>query len=96
MTDVAVYVPVAPDPEPGAVAMAPREPVGSAPVVTLVENGKPRARDLLVFIAEELRGEFPDLDIDVYSKPSAGKPLEADEAKVIAARSRMVITGVGD
>ena len=67
-----------------------------AGTITIVENGKPRARDLLVFIAEELQATLPIATIDVYSKASAGKPLEGDEAKVIAARSHLIITGVGD
>lgn len=96
MTDVTVYVPVAPEPEAGTIGPAPRGGLPDTPVLVLVENGKPRARDLLRFIAEELRSSFPNLVVDVVSKASAGIPLEADEAKVIAARSHLVITGVGD
>ena len=34
--------------------------------------------------------------IDVFSKSSAGKPIDAKDAKAIAAGSHLVITGVGD
>lgn len=96
MAEITVLVPTVPDPVAGSVTTAPRGPLPERPVVTIVENGKPKARDLLAFIADEMRAAIPQLTIEVYSKASAGKPLEGDEAKVIAARSHLVITGVGD
>jgi hypothetical protein len=64
--------------------------------VILIENGKPRARDLMQFVAEELRQRQAISGVEVFSKPSAGKPIEALEAKEMAARAHLVITGVGD
>lgn len=64
--------------------------------VILIENGKPRARDLMQFVAGELRERQSIASVEVFSKPSAGKPIEAVEAKEMAARAHLVITGVGD
>ena len=96
MSKITVYVPLAPEPDPGSIVKARRDRVDGSTVLTLVENGKPRARDLMMFIADELRSAFPGLEIDIFSKASAGRPLDGDEAKRIAARARLVISGVGD
>ena len=72
-----------------------REPPEDAHLI-LIENGKPRARDLMQFVAAELQQRYPIATIEVFSKPSAAKPIEAEEAKEMAARAHLVITGVGD
>ena len=64
--------------------------------LTLVENGKPNARALLTHVAEELRSRLPLATVDVHSKPAAGEPIDADTADMLAARSHLVISGVGD
>ena len=64
--------------------------------VTLIENGKPNARRLLGYVADELESRLPLGRVDVHSKPSAGKPIDADVADMLAARSHLVISGVGD
>lgn len=64
--------------------------------VTLIENGKPNARKLLGEVADELRSRLPLATVDVHSKPAAGKPIDADVADMLAARSHLVISGVGD
>ncbi len=96
MATVIVYEPTAPTIDPGSLKYATRGELSDGLSLTLVDNGKPKARDLLGFIAEELRKDLPIASIDIFTKGSAGKPLSGDEAKVIAARSHMVITGVGD
>ena len=84
--------------EVASVARAPRpsrraaEPLN----VTLIENGKPNARTLLGHVAGELRSRLPLATVDVHSKPAAGKPIDADVADMLAARSHLVISGVGD
>ena len=80
------------------VCLAPRQARDSAePMnVTLIENGKPNARRLLGFVADELESRLPLAGVDVHSKPSAGKPIDADVADMLAARSHLVISGVGD
>jgi hypothetical protein len=96
MADIVV---LRPDEEPqiaGAVSYAPRTNVPENAHVILIENGKPRARDLMEFVAAELQERFPIGSVEIFSKPSAGKPIEADEAKEMAARAHLIITGVGD
>ena len=80
------------------VALAPRRVRSSADPLhlTLVENGKPNARTLLGYVADELRSRLPLATVDIHSKPSAGKPIDADVADMLAARSHLVISGVGD
>ena len=48
------------------------------------------------FVASELRERQAIASVEVFSKQSAGKPIEAEEAKEMAARAHLVITGVGD
>ncbi len=97
MARITVYRPDVPDTVPAdAVPMARRGLLPDAAVLTIVENGKPNARRLLRFVAGTLRDRLPFGTVDVVSKPSAAKPIDADEATVMAARSHLVITGVGD
>ena len=97
MTAIAV---VRPDhvSEVTALTRAPRQARGTVEPLhlTLVENGKPNARALLGHVADELRSRLPLATVDVHSKPAAGKPIDADTADMLAARSHLVISGVGD
>ena len=68
----------------------------SQPKQLLIDNGKPNARDVMQFVAAELQERFPISRVDIFKKSSAGKPIDPDDAKVIAARSHMVISGIGD
>ena len=79
-----------------AAALAPRRMFDEDANVTLIENGKPKAKELLQLISEELRKRARIGRVDVFSKPSAAKAIVEDEAKMMAARSHMVITGLGD
>ena len=84
-------------PQPaGTVEYATRRGLPDDATLIIVENGKPRARDLMHYVAEELQRRYPIGSIEVFSKLSAGKPIEPDEAKEMAARAHLVITGVGD
>ena len=97
MATITVFRPDVADTVPETdMARAPRRPVEDGAVLTIIENGKPKARVLLQYVAEALRARLPVATVEVFSKPSAAKPIEADEAKVMAARSHLVITGVGD
>jgi hypothetical protein len=78
------------------VAMATRPTQRAGLRLTIVENGKPKARALLLAIADGLREHLPDLTVEVVSKSSASWPISADEASSIAARSDLVLTGLGD
>ena len=62
----------------------------------VVENGKPNAKRLLTFIAEEIKRRLPVATIEIHSKPSAGRPIDADLVKMFAARSHLLISGLGD
>lgn len=75
---------------------APRGRVAGPAVLTLVENGKPKARELLQLIGRELGLRTALSRVDTFSKPTAAKPIDADEARMMAARSHLVITGLGD
>lgn len=81
-----------------AVSLAPRRrPAdGEAWVLTLIDNGKSNAKTLLTMIGERLSDRLPIAEIDIHTKPAAGKPIDADEAEMFAARSHLVISGVGD
>lgn len=96
MTEITVHRPDV-HPQPASeIGYASRGDVPEGAVLTLIENGKPRARDLMQFVAAELQERLPIARVEVFSKTSAGKPIDPDEAKVLAARSYMIITGVGD
>lgn len=64
--------------------------------LTLINNGKPNAGTLLSHVADGLRSRLPLAGVDIHSKPSAGKPIDAGVADMLAARSHLVIAGVGD
>ena len=96
MGRITVYCPVDENPTTERVELARRGAVPADAALALIENGKPNARGLLQAIAEELRSRLPIGTVTVFSKPSAGKPIEADEARMLAARSHLVITGLGD
>ncbi len=96
MTTIRVH---RPDLAPGDTApleMAPREPQPSGARLLLVDNGKPNAKALLGHIADRLRDLIDVADVEVHSKPSAAAPLDADVTRMLAVRSRLVISGLGD
>lgn len=97
MSVITVLRPDKAEAPPAPASRAPRSELEAAALLTVIDNGKPRAREMLQLIAEELRREVPLLTtIEIFSKPSSGKPIDADEARMLAARSRLVITGLGD
>jgi len=81
---------------PAAIQPAPRVPLRDGAVVTIVDNGKPKARDLMGFIVDELRRDLPLGAVRVVSKPAATATLDADQAREIAASSSLVLAGLGD
>jgi hypothetical protein len=78
------------------VAMAVRPEQRSGLRLTLIENGKPKARDLLLAIADGLSEHLPNLSVDVHSKSSASWPISAEEAESLVASADLVLTGLGD
>ena len=96
MTEIIVHRPDVSAVPATEVKYAKRTTVPEGAVLTLIENGKPNARDVMQFVAAELQERFPISRVDIFNKSSAGKPIDPDDAKVIAARSHMVISGIGD
>ena len=86
------YEEAAPDTVVMAARRMPTEPV----TVTVIENAKPNAKALLSYVAEGLRERLPIADVVVHSKSAAGQPIDADDAEMLAARSHLVISGLGD
>jgi hypothetical protein len=81
---------------PSEVLMATRSTPVEPVIITVIENSKPHAKELLTYVAEGLRERLPVAEIVVHSKSSAGKPIDADEAEMLAARAHLVISGLGD
>jgi hypothetical protein len=96
MSRITVLHPAYEEAGPAMTGLARRAPLEGPGVLTLIDNGKPKAREILSAIAEELRRTYPLLRVDLHSKPSAAAPIDADTAQLLAARSRVVITGLGD
>ena len=93
---IRVHSPVVPSAPASPVELAPRTAVVEGARLLLVDNGKPRARDLLGMLAEELQRLLPVGSVEMVSKPSAASPLADEEAAEIAKRVDLVITGLGD
>jgi len=64
--------------------------------IVLIDNRKPKARELLEMIADELRARSPITNVEVVAKDNATIPITADVAKGIAGRADLVIAGLGD
>lgn len=96
MSTITVLNPLYEAPGPEAVTMAARSAPTDPVVITVIENSKPHAKELLSYVADGLRERLPVSDVVVYSKSAAGKPLDADEAEMLAARAHLVISGLGD
>ena len=78
------------------VSMAPRSMPTEPVVITVIDNAKPNAKALLSYVADGLRDRLPVSDVVVHSKTAPGKPIDADEAEMLAARAHLVISGLGD
>ncbi|MCY4037133.1 MAG: hypothetical protein OXF64_06765 [bacterium] len=96
MSSVTVLSPVYEDAPPAEVAMAPRFAPTEPVVIGLIDNAKSNAKELLTYLAEGLRTRLPVADVVVHSKSAAGKPIDADDAEMLAARAHLVISGLGD
>jgi hypothetical protein len=97
MSTIELMVPVVPEePPPADLRLAPRRGFPDGARLTLIDNGKPRARDLLLMIADGLRARFPVSSVDVFNKGAASRVIDDDEIAAIAASSDAVIAGLGD
>lgn len=96
MAAITLLRPDVPAPVAERTDRAARRPLPEGAVLTIVENGKPRAKEVLEGIADVLRSRLPVDRVELVSKPSAAKPIDADEARMLAVRSHLVLCGVGD
>lgn len=87
---------VAEEPPPANLTMAPRHAPRDGAHLTLIDNGKPRGRELMVMIADLLRQRFPIGEVEVFAKGSASRVIDEDEIAAIAGRADLVIAGLGD
>lgn len=82
-------------PPPAGLRPAARRVLGPDTRLVLVDNGKPRAKELLTLIAERLRdGGFAN--VRVLSKPSASAVLDDAQVAELARSADAVIAGLGD
>ena len=97
MTMIQLVDPTLPDePPPVGRKLAPRRSLGPSTRLTLVDNGKPRARELLQLIADGLKVRCGLEAIRIVSKGIASRVLDDAEVADIAATSDVVIAGLGD
>ena len=96
MSSVTVLSPVYEEAQVAPVSMATRQMPTEPVVIGVIDNAKNNAKELLTYVAEGLRDRLPVADIVVHSKSAAGKPIDADAAETLAARSHLIISGLGD
>jgi hypothetical protein len=94
-----VLRPDKPEAEQAAAASAPagRAPLADGASLVLIDNGKSHAKIVLLMLAEQLRPRLPQIDhVEVFSKTSAAVTVTDDEARRLAERATLVVTGLGD
>lgn len=96
MAQITVHRPDVPAPPAEAMVLAERRPLPERPTIGLIDNGKPRAKELLELLAAELSSRVGDGEVVLLRKPSAAYPITVSQASDMAARAHLVITGVGD
>jgi hypothetical protein len=80
-----------------ALEPAPRQALPEDPVIGLIANGKPLAKELLGILAGEIAANLGRrVETAWLEKPSAAYQISAEEADVMAVRAHIVITGLGD
>jgi hypothetical protein len=80
-----------------ALTLAPRRPLPEQPVIGLIANGKPLAKELLAVLAGEMAAQLGRrVEPAWLEKPSAAYQISAEEADVMAVRAHIVISGLGD
>jgi hypothetical protein len=97
MTTIQIMVPELTDaPAPEGIALAERRPFTEGARITLIDNGKPKAPELMTMIADELRQRFPIGSVEIFHKGTASRVIDDAEIAAIAASSDAVIAGLGD
>jgi hypothetical protein len=94
---IEILRPDVPDPPAPAFAPAPRRELPEAPVIGLIPNGKPLAKELLGVLAGELSAALGrPCTLTWLEKPAASAVISAEEATAMAVRAHIVISGLGD
>lgn len=97
MAEIVVLRPDEPAPPVATVQLAPRGELPERPVIGVIANGKPLAKELLDALVAELAERLGrQVDVEQLAKPSAAYVISAEEADVMAVRAHMVISGLGD
>jgi hypothetical protein len=96
VTTIRIHRPDLPEPAAPTVTLADRREPPPGTRLLIVDNAKPRARALLTRMAERVAERLRVAEVEVHTKASAGAPLDADVTRMLAARSRLVISGLGD
>lgn len=97
MSMVEIMVPELVDaPPPPGIHLAERRPLPEKACITLIDNGKPKAKELMSMIADGMRERLPIGRIEIFSKGSASRVIDEEEVASIAASSDAVIAGLGD
>ena len=97
MSVITVLCPAKPEAEAELGVMAGRSPIREGAVLMLIHNGKSHAKIVLGLVADEVRRLVPEIShVEVFSKPSAGRPVSDDEARTLAERSTLVRTVPAD
>jgi hypothetical protein len=96
MTTTTVHRPDLEDPAVDPVELAARGRLPDDAHLLLVDNGKAKAKDLLLYLASELEQRLPIATVEVVSKPGAGYVIEDDQVVELAGRADLVIAGLGD
>ena len=96
---ITVLRPDKPDAEQAVAAARPagRAPLREGAALLLIDNGKSHAKIVLLMLADELRRRLPQIEhVEVFSKTSAAVTVTEDEARRLAERATLVVTGLGD
>lgn len=97
MAKITILRPDEPERASESLELAPRAELPPRPVVGLIANGKPLAREILEALAEEIgRHAGRTVELELLEKPSAAYQISAEQARVMAVRAHVVISGLGD
>jgi hypothetical protein len=97
MAEIVVLRPDEPAPAVASVPLAPRRELPDKPVIGVISNGKPLAKELLDALVAEIAAKLNrDVDVERLAKPSAAYVISAEQADVMAVRAHVVISGLGD
>ncbi|RNL62453.1 hypothetical protein EFK50_11820 [Nocardioides marmoriginsengisoli] len=96
MSELTVLSPVAEQPDDEARAeLAPRGELAGLRL-TVIENGKPRAHELLGALAAGLKERHGLAAVTIFSKPGASQPVSDETVQELAAGGDVFLTGLGD